>query len=85
MRNDRGYRILEEPHGTRRKLRVVFIGAGASGICFAKLHQDLLKDVKLQIYEKNADVGGTWLENKSDLIHPSRNRAATNEPTGIPV
>ena len=64
QQNARGYRILEQPLGTMRPLRVVFIGAGASGICFSKFSQDLLTNVDIQIYEKNDDVGGTWLENR---------------------
>ncbi len=62
--NARGYTIKEEPYGTKRKLRVIHIGAGASGITFAKFLEDRLENVELQIYEKNADVGGTWLENR---------------------
>lgn len=59
-----GYRINEDPYETRRKLRVIHIGAGASGITFAKFTEDRLQNVELQIYEKNKDVGGTWLENR---------------------
>lgn len=64
VENDRGYRILEEPFGAKRRMRVIHIGAGASGICFSKLARDSLENVEVQIYEKNADVGGTWLENR---------------------
>ncbi|KIV93713.1 hypothetical protein PV10_04908 [Exophiala mesophila] len=59
-----GYRINEDPYETRRKIRVIHIGAGASGITFAKFAEDRLQNVELQIYEKNKDVGGTWLENR---------------------
>ncbi|KAK5077996.1 hypothetical protein LTR64_003600 [Lithohypha guttulata] len=66
VEDETGYRILEQSHGTREPLRVVHIGAGASGICFSKFYQDRLinSDVTLQVYEKNHDVGGTWLENR---------------------
>ncbi|KAL2858487.1 hypothetical protein BJY01DRAFT_360 [Aspergillus pseudoustus] len=49
----------------RRKLRVVCIGAGFSGLIVAyKLkHERPLDYVDLTIYEKNAEVGGVWLEN----------------------
>lgn len=41
--------------------RVIIIGAGLSGICAAiKLAQ---ANIDFTILEKNADVGGTWLEN----------------------
>ena len=66
--NARGYTIEEEPYGTKRKLRVIHIGAGASGITFAKFLEDRLENVEFQIYEKNADVGGTWLENRC-VVH----------------
>lgn len=48
-----------------RKLRVVCIGAGFSGLILAhKLkHEQPLDFVKFKIYEKNKEVGGTWFEN----------------------
>lgn len=64
VENDRGYRILEQHFGARRKLRVIHIGAGASGICFSKFAEEQLENVEVQIYEKNSDIGGTWLENR---------------------
>jgi NADPH-dependent glutamate synthase beta subunit-like oxidoreductase len=62
--NERGYRIDETPSGTYRPLKVIIIGAGASGISFAKFSREELHNVELQIYEKNHDIGGTWLENR---------------------
>lgn len=69
LQNDRGYRIFEQPHGTKRRLRVIHIGAGASGLCFAKFSEEMLENVDIQIYDKNSDVGGTWLENR--FVSPS--------------
>ncbi|KAE8393536.1 putative flavin-binding monooxygenase [Aspergillus alliaceus] len=50
---------------TPRKLRVVCIGAGISGLSVAyKLkHEKPLDYVDLTIYEKNPEVGGAWFEN----------------------
>lgn len=62
--NERGYKITEAPSGRRRPLRVICVGAGASGICLAKYIKDDTENVDLVIYEKNEDIGGTWLENK---------------------
>ncbi|EXJ69271.1 uncharacterized protein A1O5_07307 [Cladophialophora psammophila CBS 110553] len=62
--NERGYRIREMPSESYRPLRVVVLGCGASGISFAKFAQDDLKNVDFVLYEKNSDVGGTWLENR---------------------
>jgi hypothetical protein len=59
-----GYRITEEPLSQRRPLRLVCVGAGAAGLQIAYKAERLLKDVELKIYEKNADIGGTWLENR---------------------
>lgn len=59
-----GYRISEHPLFARRRLRVVCVGAGATGLQLAYKAERALEEVDLQIYEKNADVGGTWLENR---------------------
>ncbi|KAH8425102.1 flavin-containing monooxygenase [Aspergillus melleus] len=50
---------------TPRKIRVVCIGAGFSGLNLAyKLkHERPLDYVDFQIYEKNTEVGGAWWEN----------------------
>ena len=51
-------------HGRRRRdsdFRCAVIGAGASGLAAAyRLRQ---AGVEVTVFEKNADVGGTWLEN----------------------
>jgi 4-hydroxyacetophenone monooxygenase len=44
-----------------RDLHVVIVGAGMSGI--AAGHRLRQAGVRFTIFEKNADVGGTWLEN----------------------
>ncbi|KAF2790345.1 FAD/NAD(P)-binding domain-containing protein [Melanomma pulvis-pyrius CBS 109.77] len=49
-----------------RKLKVLTIGAGFSGILMAYQIQKYCdsSNVEHVIYEKNVDVGGTWLENR---------------------
>lgn len=64
QQNERGYRIQERPYGTERAMRVIHIGAGISGICMAKFLPETLNNVSLVCYDKNDDIGGTWLENK---------------------
>ncbi|KAK1819067.1 hypothetical protein LTR12_006513 [Friedmanniomyces endolithicus] len=59
-----GYRIREESYGTKRPVRVVLMGAGASTLNFLKKAEEQMKNVKITVYEKNHDVGGTWLENR---------------------
>ena len=47
---------------TKSSLEVLIIGAGMSGILAAiKLAE---RGIKFKIYEKNADIGGTWYENQ---------------------
>lgn len=48
----------------QRKIRVLTIGGGVSGIMMAYKIQKECKNVDHVIYEKNADIGGTWLENR---------------------
>ncbi|KAI8938623.1 hypothetical protein NX059_004495 [Plenodomus lindquistii] len=59
-----GYRIKEHPMGTKRKVRVILMGAGASTLNFFKKAEEELGNVEMVCYEKNNDVGGTWLENR---------------------
>ncbi|ORY04951.1 hypothetical protein BCR34DRAFT_491184 [Clohesyomyces aquaticus] len=47
-----------------RKLKVLTVGAGFSGILAAYQIQKYCSNVEHVIYEKNADIGGTWLENR---------------------
>ena len=56
--------ILEQLCGTRKKLRIAMLGAGVSGINFFKRTEEKLKHVDIVCYEKNSEVGGTWLENR---------------------
>ncbi|KAI9872864.1 MAG: hypothetical protein M1830_001115, partial [Pleopsidium flavum] len=61
--NNHGYQIREEPLGVKRKVKVIILGAGAAGIDFFKNAEEKLENVEIQCYEKNHDIGGTWLEN----------------------
>ncbi|KAK5091958.1 hypothetical protein BJ546DRAFT_120839 [Cryomyces antarcticus] len=60
--------ILEQAVYTpTRKLRMVVVGAGYSGLMMAhkiKYQENMSDYIDLKIYEKNGDVGGTWLENR---------------------
>lgn len=48
--------------GALRRFHVVVIGAGMSGLCAAIRLRQL--GIPFTVLEKNADVGGTWLENR---------------------
>ncbi|KAK7969302.1 hypothetical protein PG996_002260 [Apiospora saccharicola] len=58
------YTVIEEPIGSTKHVRIVGIGAGASGLNLIRTLRKQLTDYELVIYEKNHDVGGTWLENR---------------------
>ncbi|KAI1069131.1 hypothetical protein LB507_006105 [Fusarium sp. FIESC RH6] len=47
-----------------RPLKVIYIGAGISGICGAVEFRKQVPNIDLVIYEKNPDLGGTWYENR---------------------
>ena len=60
-------KLGQDPVFTPRKLKVVCVGAGYSGLILAYKHAHQMKMadfIDLTIYEKNHDVGGTWLENR---------------------
>ena len=56
--------LTRQQDPSNRKLKVLTIGAGLSGIQLAYQIQKHCENVEHVIYEKNADIGGTWLENR---------------------
>lgn len=63
--SETAYLLSQQPVGTRRPLRIVCVGAGFSGLAFAReVKVGNLQNVSLTIYEKNAGIGGTWYENR---------------------
>lgn len=67
---DPAYTLKEEPIGTRRPIRVVCMGAGYSGLMMAIMFSQQMqgKNAELVVYERNEDLGGTWLLNRYDLV-----------------
>jgi hypothetical protein len=63
-RHDVDSQRLRMPIHTERHIRVICVGAGASGLLFAYKMQRSFSNFDLVIYEKNEQVGGTWWENK---------------------
>jgi cation diffusion facilitator CzcD-associated flavoprotein CzcO len=51
---------IDEP----RPIRVVIIGAGPCGLVCAIRLKQRIKNVSICVYDQNADVGGTWYENR---------------------
>ena len=56
------FKLSQEFAYTPRRIRVITIGAGVSGIMLAYLLQKHCENVEHIVYEKNGDIGGTWLE-----------------------
>ena len=59
--------IYEEHSYKPRKIKVITIGAGWSGLTMAHKVQNELKlehFIEHVIYEKNPDIGGAWYENR---------------------
>lgn len=52
-----------------RPLKVIYIGAGVSGIIAAIQFLKAVPSLDLVIYEKNPEIGGTWYENRYLLTH----------------
>jgi cation diffusion facilitator CzcD-associated flavoprotein CzcO len=61
---DHVYTVREEPLGTAKQIRIVLIGAGASGLNMVRTLRLNLTNYELAVYEKNDEVGGTWYENR---------------------
>lgn len=58
------YEIRESPMGTKRKLKIIFMGMGCSGINFAHQVNTRMENIDLTVYDSNSDLGGTWLVNR---------------------
>ncbi|KAF2841023.1 FAD/NAD(P)-binding domain-containing protein [Patellaria atrata CBS 101060] len=55
---------LRGPIHAERHVRVVVVGAGASGLLMAYKLQRHFDNYSVTVYEKNKEVSGTWFENK---------------------
>ncbi|KAI9371751.1 hypothetical protein BJX61DRAFT_548104 [Aspergillus egyptiacus] len=58
------YHPSSQPIHTERHVRIICIGAGASGLLFAYKLQRSFSNFSLVIYEKNPEISGTWFENR---------------------
>lgn len=56
--------LSTRPVDENRPIKVVVMGGGISGIIAGILFPRSIENLDLVIYEKNADIGGTWFENK---------------------
>ena len=79
--DDDAYSIQDVAMGLRHRLRVVCVGAGYSGLLMSIIVSQKMQghDVDFQVYEKNRDLGGTWLVNRqviSNQANPNSYRKA---------
>lgn len=58
------YTVVEQPLGTAKKVRIITIGSGASGLNMIRTFRQKLTNFEHIVYEKNPEVGGTWYENR---------------------
>ncbi len=58
------FSIKDEPIENLRPLKVRVTGARYSGIYMGIRIPQRLRNIDLQIYEKNDGIGGTWWENR---------------------
>lgn len=59
--------LLEQWHSQPMRLRIIHIGAGATGLCCAYKMERQLSNYELVCYEKNPEVGGTWYDSEFTL------------------
>lgn len=62
--NQNAHPGLENHIHKERRMRIIGIGAGASGLLLAYKLQRSFQNFELVIYEKNKKIAGTWYENK---------------------
>lgn len=56
--------ISERAINQPRPLKIIYIGAGISGILAAIKFKQAVPTIDLVLYEKNPELGGTWYENR---------------------
>ena len=59
--DDDAQRRLGGPIHNERHVKIICVGAGASGLLFAYKIQRHFENFNLTIYEKNVEVSGTWV------------------------
>ncbi|KXH60271.1 hypothetical protein CSAL01_03091 [Colletotrichum salicis] len=56
--------LLERPIDSDRKVRVICVGAGFSGIGASIHMREHIRDIDFQVYEAADDIGGVWHHNR---------------------
>ena len=63
------FEILEQFHSKPRHVKIIHVGAGASGLLTAYKARKQLTNYELICYEKNDQVGGTWYGKSSPGVY----------------
>ena len=58
------FKRLGGPIHTERHVKIICVGAGASGLLMSYKLQRHFTNFSLTVYEKNPAVAGTWFENR---------------------
>ncbi|KAF4811490.1 FAD-binding monooxygenase moxY [Colletotrichum siamense] len=64
MNTNGNHKSWDVPVDFARRMKVICIGAGMSGILCGIRFKQRIPNLDLVIYEKNSEVGGVWLENR---------------------
>ncbi|KAH9234571.1 hypothetical protein K456DRAFT_1835234 [Colletotrichum gloeosporioides 23] len=64
MNTNGNHKSWDVPVDFARRMKVICIGAGMSGILCGIRFKQRIPNLDLVIYEKNYEVGGVWLENR---------------------
>lgn len=56
--------IWDQCHSSPSHIRIIHVGAGASGLLAAYKARRMLQNYSLICYERNPNIGGTWWENR---------------------
>ena len=59
-KHDRASNPIHHP----RRMRIICIGAGLAGLCFAYKLRRSFEEFELVVYEKNEGIAGVWFENR---------------------
>jgi ribulose 1,5-bisphosphate synthetase/thiazole synthase len=66
--------LVDQWHSKPRNIRIIHVGAGATGLCAAFKMERQLDNYELVCYEKNNEIGGTWYESKLITLAPKEKK-----------
>lgn len=70
--------LVNQWHSQPRTIRIIHVGAGATGLCAAYKMLKQLQNYQLVCCEKNASIGGTWLESMIQCLQSEVDKKLTS-------